>query len=55
MSVQIGNLNLQLAQAQAENDDLKKRNFQLQKDNTALRKEVHKHESSGNQPTNQQD
>ena len=35
--------------------ELNKRNAQLEEDNKALRKEVHKHESSGNQPTNQQD
>ena len=52
MSLQIGNLNIQLAQAQAENDELKKRNSQLQEDNTALRKEVQKHESSRDKPAN---
>lgn len=35
--------------------ELNKRNAQLEEDNKALRKEVHKYESSGNKPTNQQD
>lgn len=54
MSVQIGNLNVQLAQAQAENEDLKRRNAELQDSVNSLRKEVKKNESSGNHITNQQ-
>lgn len=48
MSVQIGSLNVQLAQAQVENDDLKRRNAELQDSVNSLRKEVKKNESSGN-------
>lgn len=54
MSVQIGNLNVQLAQAQAENEDLKRRNAELQDSVNGLRKEVKKNESSGNHITNKQ-
>ena len=54
MSVQIGNLNVQLAQAQAENEDLKRRNAELQDSVNNLRKEVKKNESSGNHIANKQ-
>ena len=54
MSVQLGNLNVQLAQAQAENEDLKRRNAELQDSVNNLRKEVKKNESSGNHITNKQ-
>ena len=47
MSVQIGSLNVQLAQAQVENEDLKRRNAELQDSVNNLRKEVKKNESSG--------
>ena len=54
MSVQIGNLNLQLAQVQAENEDLKRRNAELQDSVNNLRKEVKKNESSGTNITDKQ-
>lgn len=54
MSVQLGNLNVQLAQAQAENEDLKRRNAELQDSVNSLRKGVKKNESSGNHITNKQ-
>lgn len=54
MSVQIGTLNVQLAQVQSENEDLKRRNAELQDSVNGLRKEVKKNESSGNHITNQQ-
>lgn len=54
MSVQIGTLNVQLAQVQVENEDLKRRNAELQDSVNNLRKEVKKNESSGNHITNKQ-
>lgn len=54
MSVQIGTLNVQLAQVQVENEDLKRRNAELQDSVNSLRKEVKKNESSGNHITNKQ-
>lgn len=54
MSVQIGSLNVQLAQAQVENEDLKRRNAELQDSVNNLRKEVKKNESSGTNITDKQ-
>lgn len=54
MAVQIANLNIQLAQAQVENEQLTKRNAKLQDTVDDLRKEVNKNESSDNNSTNQQ-
>lgn len=45
-SLEIGHLKQKVLQ-------LNKRNAQLEEDNKALRREVHKHESSNNQPANQ--
>lgn len=45
-SLEIGHLKQKILQ-------LNKRNAQLEEDNKALRREVHKHESSGNQPSDQ--
>lgn len=45
-SLEIGHLKQKVLQ-------LNKRNAQLEEDNKALRREVHKHESSGNQPSDQ--
>lgn len=47
-SLEIGHLKQKVLQ-------LNKRNAQLEEDNKALRREVHKHESSDNQPSDQQD
>lgn len=54
MAVQIANLNIQLAQAQVENQQLTKRNAKLQDTVDNLRKEANKNESSDNNSTNQQ-
>lgn len=43
-SLEIGHLKQKILQ-------LNKRNAQLEEDNKALRREVNKHESSGNQPS----
>lgn len=45
-SLEIGHLKQKILQ-------LNKRNAQLEEDNKALRREVHKHESSSNQPSDQ--
>lgn len=45
-SLEIGHLKQKILQ-------LNKRNAQLEEDNKALRREVNKHESSGNQPSDQ--